>query len=435
MNFKFLEISMLKLKKSFAVLTALVCLIAFGAKDGFAAKGSIKGSLPRDLSTGVFTITVTISDITQDQQNKGELEPSGDAVRLAARIKLYLNDNSTALPFVEDTTGAAKFFVRESSPMVPVQEGVLWKHTYTLEILQTTSNALATEAGNGTVKSVNVKFSYNLGGAENEILPQTSNFSIVQDSYVINKAPEFESTALFGSHRSLTINWKVENEVDALAGTTATKKKPAKMLVFLVDSELVTSADDLSASKYSASSTADTPTTCQLNLTSADAQDCITCADGVYLNEAKREGITYRLENATDGKATFVNLENKRRYFAILQYEPDGVKRSQCVVGIPTANNSMTELNGAGDATVVDFRCFIATAAYGSQAHEELKYFRKFRDEVLLQTSLGKELVDFYYRVSPPAAEFIAANPTLRNVVQSALYVPLQLLKLADPWY
>ncbi len=424
---------MLKLKKSFAILTALVCLIAFGGKDVFAATGSATGSLPRDLSTGVFTVTLTISGITQVQKDKGGTDPAGDAERLAKRLKLFLNDNSTALPYVQDSTGAVEFFVREGSPFVEIQEGVLWKHTYTLEVVQIVSNALATAAGTGTVKSVNIKFAYSLGGEE--VLPQTTNFQIVQDSYVINKAPEFESTAIFGGHRSLTINWKVENEVDALAGTTATKKKPTKMLVFLVDSELVTSADDLSASKYSASTTADTPTTCQLNLTAADAQDCVTCADGVYLNEAKREGINYRLADASDGKTTFVNLENKRRYFAVLQYEPDGVKRSQCVVGVPTANKSMTELNGAGDATVVDFRCFIATAAYGSQAHEELKYFRKFRDEVLLQTSLGKELVDFYYRVSPPAAEFIAANPTIKSIVQSALYVPLQLLKLADPWY
>ena len=423
---------MMKLKKSFTILTALFCLFAFAGKDAFAATGAATGSLPRDLTTGLFTVTVTISGITQAQKDKGATDPATDAERLAARIKLYLNDNSTALPYVEDTTGAVEFFVRESSPFLEIQEGVLWKHTYTLEVVQTVTNALTTAAGNGTVKSVNVKFSYTLGG--DEVLPQTSNFPIVQDSYVINKAPEFESTAIFGGHRSLTVNWKVEGEVDALAGTTATTKKPTKMLVFLIDSELVTSAE-LSASKYSGSTTADTATTCQLNLTSADAQDCITCADGVYLNEAKQDGVTYRLADATDGKVTFVNIENKRRYFAVMQYEPDGIKRSQCVVGIPTANKSMTELNGAGDATVVDFRCFIATAAYGSQAHEELRYFRKFRDEVLMQTAVGKELVDFYYRVSPPAAEFIAANPTLRSIVQSALYFPLQLLKLADPWY
>jgi hypothetical protein len=423
---------MQKLKKFFTILTALFCLLAFGGKDALAATGAATGSLPRDLSTGIFTVTLTISGITQVQKDKGATDPAGDAERLAARMKLYLNDNSTALPYVEDTTGAVQFFVREASRFVEIQDGVLWKHTYTLEVVQTVSNALTTAAGNGNVKSVNVKFAYKLGG--DEVLPQTSNFPIVQDSYVINKAPEFESNAVFGGHRSLTVNWKVEAEVDALAGATATKKKPSKVLVFLIDSEVVTSAE-LSASKYSGSTTADTSSPCQLNLTSADAQDCVICADGVYLNEATQDGIKYRTADAADGQLTFVNVENKRRYFAVMQYEPDGIKRSQCVVGIPTATKSLTELNGAGDATVVDFRCFIATAAFGSQAHEELKYFRKFRDEVLLSSAAGKSLVDFYYRVSPPAAEFIAANPTLKSIVQSTLYFPLQLLKIADPWY
>jgi hypothetical protein len=424
---------MLKLKRSFVVLVTLFSLLAWNGKEAFAATPSASGSLPRDLTVGSFSVKVVISGITQAQRDKGvATDPAGDAERLAARVKLYLNDNSTPLPFVQDPAGANEFFVGENSRFVEVQENTTWKHTYSLEVVQTNTNALATAAGTGTVKSVNIKFSYALGGEE--VLPQSSNFSIVQDSYVINKAPEFESTAIFGGHRSLTVNWKVEDEVDALAGTTAAKKKPTKMLVFLIDTELVTSAD-LAASKYSGTATADTATTCQLSVTGDNAQDCVSCAEGVYLNEAKQEGVSFRLVDATDGKATFVNLENKRRYLALLQYEPDGIKRSQCVVGIPTPNKSMTELNGAGDATIVDFRCFIATAAYGSQSHEDLKYFRKFRDEVLLSTSLGKDFVDYYYRVSPPAAEFIAAHPTIRSIVQSALYFPLQILKLADPWY
>ncbi len=422
---------MLKLKQSFTILVAFFCLFAFAAKDAYAATPSASGSLPRDLSTGVFTVTITAAGISDPQRTKGAADPAGDAERLAARVKLYLNDNSTPLPYVQDPAGTIEFFVRFVS-FEEVPENLTFKHIYTVEVVATNTTALATAAGTGTVKSVNIKFAYTLGGEE--VLPQTANFPIVQDSYVINQVPEFEDAAIFGGHRSLTVNWKVPGDVDALSGTTATKKTPNKMLVFLIDSEVITTAE-LSASKYSGTTTADTSSPCQLSLTGDDAQNCVTCAEGVYLNEAKQNGITYRVADVKDGKATFVNVENKRGYFALLQYEPDGIKRTQCLVGIPTANKSMTELNGAGDATVVDFRCFIATAAYGSQSHEDLKYFRKFRDEILLRSAAGKDLVDFYYRVSPPAAEFIAAHPTLRSIVQSALYFPLQLLKLADPWY
>jgi hypothetical protein len=66
--------------------------------------------------------------------------------------------------------------------------------------------------------------------------------------------------------------------------------------------------------------------------------------------------------------------------------------------------------------------CFIATAAYGSYEHRYVKILRRFRDEVLLQSSAGGALVDWYYRHSPPAARFIADHPTARLATQVALW-------------
>ena len=62
--------------------------------------------------------------------------------------------------------------------------------------------------------------------------------------------------------------------------------------------------------------------------------------------------------------------------------------------------------------------CFIATAAYGTPMAEEIQILRKFRDEYLLTNPLGQALVDFYYRVSPPIAEFITEHPSLKPVVR-----------------
>ncbi|MCE1246971.1 MAG: matrixin family metalloprotease [Firmicutes bacterium] len=58
--------------------------------------------------------------------------------------------------------------------------------------------------------------------------------------------------------------------------------------------------------------------------------------------------------------------------------------------------------------------CFIATAAYGSYMDEHVMHLRSFRDNVLLKTAPGRAFVDFYYRTSPPFAEVIAGNETLR---------------------
>ncbi len=65
--------------------------------------------------------------------------------------------------------------------------------------------------------------------------------------------------------------------------------------------------------------------------------------------------------------------------------------------------------------------CFLATAAYGTDSARELWVLRHFRDEVLLQTSLGTAFVDLYYRVSPRIAATVAPRPTLAALVRSAL--------------
>jgi len=76
------------------------------------------------------------------------------------------------------------------------------------------------------------------------------------------------------------------------------------------------------------------------------------------------------------------------------------------------------------DATLTIQRaslCFIATAAYGTPMAEEIQILREFRDEYLLTNSLGQALVDFYYKVSPPIAEFITAHPSLKPIVRAGL--------------
>jgi hypothetical protein len=65
--------------------------------------------------------------------------------------------------------------------------------------------------------------------------------------------------------------------------------------------------------------------------------------------------------------------------------------------------------------------CFIATAAYGTPMAGEIQILRGFRDEYLLTNSVGQALVDLYYRVSPPMAEFITEHPGLKPIVRIGL--------------
>jgi hypothetical protein len=65
--------------------------------------------------------------------------------------------------------------------------------------------------------------------------------------------------------------------------------------------------------------------------------------------------------------------------------------------------------------------CFIATATYDTTMAKEIEILRRFRDEYLLTSPVGQALVDLYYRVSPPIAEFITEHPGLKPIMRTGL--------------
>jgi hypothetical protein len=69
--------------------------------------------------------------------------------------------------------------------------------------------------------------------------------------------------------------------------------------------------------------------------------------------------------------------------------------------------------------------CFIATAAYGTETAAELDILRDFRDQVLLDNTLGSRFVEAYYKLSPPVANFIAKSDFLRAIVRGVLVDPV----------
>jgi hypothetical protein len=73
--------------------------------------------------------------------------------------------------------------------------------------------------------------------------------------------------------------------------------------------------------------------------------------------------------------------------------------------------------------------CFIATAAYGTEMAKEVVTLRRFRDEHLLKNRAGRAFVRWYYRHSPPAADFIRDKGILKAAVRVGLKPLLWLIR------
>ena len=67
------------------------------------------------------------------------------------------------------------------------------------------------------------------------------------------------------------------------------------------------------------------------------------------------------------------------------------------------------------------YKCFIATAAYGTPLAREVDTLRKFRDQYLLTNSVGKIFTQCYYQYSPPLARLIAHHGILRGMTRTVL--------------
>ncbi len=84
---------------------------------------------------------------------------------------------------------------------------------------------------------------------------------------------------------------------------------------------------------------------------------------------------------------------------------------------------------------VEERRCFIATATYGSELSEEVKFLRRFREEIILSSFAGKQFMEvfnsFYYSFSPNVAQFILKNQWLKPVFKAFLLPLITALHIA----
>ena len=144
------------------------------------------------------------------------------------------------------------------------------------------------------------------------------------------------------------------------------------------------------------------------------ALSSLTSLNKLYLNNNQISDVSPLVANAGLSGGDYITLcINPLSADSVITYIPEIQGRGVYVV-CPVAT----------DVDEIEF-CFIATAAYGTSSAEEIDVLRAFRDEVLVESALGSQLVEWYYQTSPPVADFISENSLLRTIVRELVIDPM----------
>ena len=108
-----------------------------------------------------------------------------------------------------------------------------------------------------------------------------------------------------------------------------------------------------------------------------------------------------------------------RSYYDDYQFEDDISDKYAQLKG--RSSPSRSSGSGGGD-------CFIATAAYGTSMVEEINILRRWRDESLLNHSIGIKLVNIYYKISPSIAKNIQKSEYKRFLIRTILTPFIRIL-------
>lgn len=97
----------------------------------------------------------------------------------------------------------------------------------------------------------------------------------------------------------------------------------------------------------------------------------------------------------------------------------DGIVRPEKVINLHNRSTVYKEQRG----------CFVATAVYGTDEATQVIELRRFRDQQLMRSQVGRWLVRAYYRCSPSFARWMAAGNRRTRIGQLALDSLVSILR------
>ncbi len=108
-------------------------------------------------------------------------------------------------------------------------------------------------------------------------------------------------------------------------------------------------------------------------------------------------------------------LENKATINSI-NTQLDSVRRQ-----IRSATSTSSSSGSSG--------CYIATMAYGDYDHPQVMELRKFRDEFLNKSVLGRSFIRFYYKHSPLLVQRLKDKPKTNDIIRTLLDQFIKIIK------
>jgi len=148
----------------------------------------------------------------------------------------------------------------------------------------------------------------------------------------------------------------------------------------------------------------------------------------------------YKIDSSTGNIVLYPNFTVDASGNGILTLTDNGSGDSDPRVGFVRDPGGLGVAAGGGiiDDSSSSSNCFIATAAFGSYLNPFVKVLRDFRDTFLVTNRIGQSFVNWYYRTSPPIADFIAksefAKASVRIMLLPAVGFGVLSLKIGIFW-
>ena len=398
---------------------------------------SVTGSLPRDLATDSFTLSISLRSVVDTSYEKAQ---SGDDILKNAgegsgwfEIKIEDKSGKEDVSIGGECSESTKWILEYDTPAYDtptVNDSTTWNFEFTdLTVTLCTGDNLEDVISNNAL-SITVEFD---DGKKDD--SETVSIKILNE--IANAAPAAVATTVslnsagkvFWTKPSGAVASRKSEDSSVINDSTLT---PTKVTAFLAPVDATQTALNLGSKVFTPSATSGDPAAtseCTIDL-SGNSENCVSCPADTYIDtdSADVKNLFSRIQKVdVDEQSTvFSALNNGTPYIAFLRYEPTGILHSSCVRFTPARDYSWTEAEGEDEATIGNVRCFIATAAYGSPHQKEVVNLRHFRDRFLLKSAFGRKFVAFYYRYSPPVAEYIREREWLRKIISDVLAKPAE---------